>query len=316
MVSVIIVNWNTKELLRDCLRSVIDESGRVTLETIVIDNASTDGSVEMVRSEFPSVKLITNTTNEGFARPNNKGMECSSGEFVFLLNSDAVLTKGSLGTLVDFMKQTGVAGACGPMLLYPDGTLQKSVKGFPTLWTHFCDMAGLDRIFPRSRVFARGEMPYFSYDTTAEVDHTMAAAFLVRREVIARIGMLDERFRIYYNDMDWCYRMKSAGWKIFFVPASRVVHHLGRTVEKINQDFSHFEELHNNVMLFYQKHYGRWSVIAYKGLLFLGFLPRSVLWGLRGLFDSAPRVAMMSTYSRKTLLLGLTFWKPLRTISP
>ncbi len=315
MISVIVINLNTRDLLRECLGSVIEEAARTPLEIIVVDNASSDGSVEMVRNEFPSVQLIVNTTNEGFARPNNKGMQCSSGDFVFLLNSDARLTPGSLQALESFMKQQGDAGACGPMLVYPDGRLQKSVKGFPTLWTHTCDMTGLDRLFSRTRLFGRGEMGYFSYQSTAEVDHVMAAAFLVRRAVIMQTGMLDDQFRIYYNDMDWCYRMKQAGWKIFYVPAATVVHHLGRTVEKINRDFAHFEELHNNVMLFYQKHYGRWSVPLYKALLFVGYVPRTILWSLRRPFSAAPEVATMCTYSWKTLGLGLTFWKPLRTIS-
>lgn len=312
LVSVIIVNLNTKDLLRDCLASVRHEASRISLEVLVIDNGSVDGSVEMIRKEFPLVRLFVNSSNEGFAAPNNRGMKEATGDFVFLLNSDTVVKPGAIEELLNFMKTTDDAGACGPRLVYPDGSLQKSVKGFPTLWTHACDMFGLDRLLPNSRVFGKGEAAYFDYDATAEVEHVMAAAFLVRTEVVSQVGMLDERFRIYYNDMDWCYRMKQSSWKIYYVPTAQVVHYLGRTVAQVNRDFSHFQELHNNVMLFYQKHYGRWSILAYKLLLCSGFSLRVVIWSVKRILQSSPETDMMFRYSWKTFLLGLTFWIPLR----
>lgn len=311
-VSVIIVNLNTKDLLRDCLTSVREEASPVSLEVLVIDNGSTDGSVEMIQKEFPQVRLFVNSMNEGFAAPNNRGMKEAGGDFVFLLNSDTVVMPGAIQELLHFMKRTDDAGACGPKLVYPDGSLQRSVKGFPTLWTHACDMLGLDRLFPNSQLFGKGEMAYFNYDTSAEVDHVMAAAFLVRRQAVSQVGMLDERFRIYYNDMDWCYRMKQQSWKIYYVPTAQVVHYLGRTVAQVNKDFSHFQQLHDNVMLFYRKHYGRWSIVVYKLLLCFGFSLRTVVWGAKRVLRSSPETKMMCRYSWKTFLLGLKFWIPLR----
>ncbi len=311
-VSVIIVNLDTKDLLSDCLASVETEASSVSLEVLVIDNCSRDGSVEMVQKEFPFVRLFQNNKNEGFAAPNNKGIRESTGEYVLLLNSDTIVKPGAIGVLLEFMRGHPDVGACGPMLVYPDGSLQKSVKGFPTLWTHACDMFAMDRLFPNSRLFGRGEMAYFDYQTAADVDHLMAAAFLVRRDVIDRVGMLDERFRIYYNDMDWCYRMKQSSWKIYYLPTAKVVHYLGQTVSKVNRDFSHFEELHNNVMLFYQKHYGRLSVIVYKLLLCIGFSVRAIGWSIKHLFQSSPSTNTMVRYSWKTFVFGLKFWTPLR----
>jgi GT2 family glycosyltransferase len=154
-------------------------------------------------------------------------------------------------------------------------------------------------------------MKYFPYERTAEVDHLMAAAFLVRREVLATVGMLDEQFSIYYNDMDWCYRMKNYGWKVYYVHDATVMHHLGRTIGELNRDFSRFDELYNNTMLFYQKRYGSWAVIIYKMMLAVGFLPRSILWTVRRMVERSDYSRMMMTFSWKSLSLGLRFWVPL-----
>ena len=309
-VSIIIVNLNTRDLLRACLRSVFSETSTISYEVIVIDNASSDGSVEMVRTEFPAVRLFANTTNEGFARPNNEGMARATGKYLFLLNSDTLVKPNAIATLASFLDAHADVGACGPMLLYPDGTLQYSVKGFPTVWTHCCDMLLLDKVFPRTRMFGRGEMKYFAYTETHSVDHVMAAAFMVRREVLSSAGMFDERFRIYYNDMDWCFRIIRQGWKIYYVHDAQVVHYLGQTVNALNTQFDYFEELYDNVIFFYQKHYGRASVIAYKLLLVAGFLLRTPAWGIYRVLKPSPRSVHMAQFCRKSLAFGLRFWRP------
>ncbi len=311
-ISTIIVNLNTRELLRACLASVYAEDSRLQNEVIVIDNGSTDGSTDMVRREFPRVRLHTNTSNEGFARPNNVGMQMATGRYILLLNSDAALHPGALRKLSAFLDNNSGVGACGPRLVYPDGRQQRSVKGFPSLWTHFCDMCLLDKVFPRSHLFGKGEMEYFSYDETQEVDHVMAAAFLVRREVLETAGVIDERFSIYYNDMDWCYRIKALGWKIFYVHDAVVTHHGGKTVAAVNRDFSYFHELYDNVMLFYQKRYGRPGVIVYKLTLAGGFLIRSIAWTVRWLVRRSEHAQMMMRFSWKSLAIGARFWVPVR----
>lgn len=310
-VSVIIVNFNTKDLLHECLTSVFADTPPIAFEVLVIDNGSTDGSVEMVRLDFPRVRLIVNQSNEGFAKPSNVGMRQSVGSYVFLLNSDTIVKPGALATLKFFLDAHPEAGACGPMLMNPDGSVQHSVKGFPGLWTHACDMLLLDRLFPGSRFFGRGEMSYFSYNTTQEVDHVMAAAFLVRRGVLERTGMFDERFSIYYNDMDWCYRMKQDGWRIYYVSGAHIIHYHGRTVAQINRDLRYFQEMHNNVMLFYQKHYGRWSVMFYKILLACGFVPRTIGWAVARFLWPSERSRHMLAFSLRSLWIGVRFWSPL-----
>jgi GT2 family glycosyltransferase len=283
------------------------------MEVIVIDNGSSDGSPNMVQTDFPEVDLIVNKQNEGFARPNNVGMARGKGRYLMLLNSDARLTAGSVGTLVQFLEEHPQAGACAPMLLYPDGSLQRSVKGFPSLETHLYDMLFLDKLFPRSRVFGKREMGYFDYDRTTAIDHAMAAAFLVRRELLTTVGPLDERFAIYYNDVDWCYRIRQQGLQIWYVPAAKVFHHLGKTVGLLNKDFSYFATLYDNVMLFYLKHYGRWAVIEYKLTLALGFVFRTVAWGIVSIVKPGSHARYMARFSAKSLLLGLLFWTPLFT---
>jgi GT2 family glycosyltransferase len=311
-VSVIIVNFNTRELLESCLESLYRERASAAMEVFVVDNGSSDGSADMVRTRFPETRLLLNTTNEGFAHPNNAGIRLSTGRYLFLLNSDTVLLPGAIGALMAFLDGHPGAGACGPRLQYPDGRQQRSVRGFPNIFTHLCDMLFLDRLFPGSRVFGRGEMRYFNYDVTQEVDHVTAAAFLVRREVLDSVGGLDEQFAIYYNDMDWCFRMKRAGWSIWYVSESAVVHHLGSTVARVNRDFAFFHVMYENVMMFYQKHYGRGAVAAYKLIMIAGFSVRAVAWTLIAAVRDDRTTRHMRTFCWKTLALALPFWTPLR----
>lgn len=314
-VSVIIVNFNTKGLLYECLTSVFADTPPFAFEVLVIDNGSTDGSVDMIRLDFPRVRLIVNRINEGFARPNNVGMRQSVGSYVFLLNTDTIMKPGALATLKFFLDAHPEAGACGPMLMNPDGSVQLSVKGFPDLWTHACDMFLLDRLFAGLSFFGRGEMSYFSYDTTQEVDHVMAAAFLVRRGVLEKTGMFDERFSIYYNDMDWCYRMKQDGWRIYYVSGAHVIHYHGRTVAQINRELRYVQEMYNNVMLFYQKHYGSGSVKLYRILLACGFVPRTMGWALARILRPSERSRHMLAFSLRSLWIGVRFWSPLPEIT-
>ncbi len=309
-VSVIIVNLNTCELLDACLASVERERVTISLEAIVIDNGSSDGSVAMVAEKYPATLLLKNARNQGFARPNNEGLRRAQGRHLLLLNSDTVVRPGAFRTMVEFLDAHPEAGACGPRLIYPDGRLQYSAKGFPTLWTHFCDMTGLDRLFPRTVLFGSGELRSFDYDHAGTADHLMAAAFLVRRETYEKVGPLDERFAIYYNDMDWCYRMVHAGWTIWYVPDAVVEHHLGKTVGAVNKRFTFFTMLYNNVMFFYQKHYGRGAIIVYRLLLAAGFAVRSVAWSIRAALQPSEANRHMRTFAFKSLLFGLAFWRP------
>lgn len=296
---------NTRELLRECLESV--RQSTVAKEVIVVDNASTDGSPEMVAQQFPEIILQRNSKNERFAKPNNDAMKISRGRYLFLLNSDAAVRPGALERLVTFMDSHANVGTCGPQLLFPDGRIQPSCRGFVSLWTHCCDMFLLDRLFPSSPLFAGSEMTFFDHKEEREVDHVMAAAVIVRREVVQSVGMFDEKFSIYYNDLDWSYRIAASGWKTVYLPSAQVVHHLGSTARPLIKEENIFREQYENIVYFYQKHFGVTSVVAYKILLAIGFLPRTLFWFLRSIVDRSETVQQRLDFSVRTLIFAISF---------
>jgi GT2 family glycosyltransferase len=310
-VSIVIVNRNTRELLRECLTSVRDDRSVPGREVIVVDNGSTDGSVEMLREEFAEVRTILNSGNEGFAKPNNDGMRIAGGRYLFLLNSDARIENGTLGALVGFLETHPGAGACGPRLIYPDGRLQRSVSLPHSFRTHIFDMLFLDAIFPWSRFFAGGEMTRYRYDPDREqtVPCLMGAAFVIRREVMTKTGVFDEHLSIYYNEMDWFMRMAVDGWTVHYVPSTTVVHHRGATAARVNSGFSKFNEMYANVFHFFRKHYGPAAPHLYRLLLIAGFVPRWCLWAVRAWLTPSDFARHMRTYSWKVLLLGVRWWK-------
>ncbi len=305
--SIIIVNYNTRQLLRECLRSLRERNEGISAEVIVIDNGSTDGSADAVAAEFPDVVLIRNRSNEGFAGPNNQGLQIAGGRYAMLLNSDTLVKAHALETLVHFMDTHANAGACGPRLLYPDGRLQPSCRSFPSLWRHFCDMSGLENLFPRS-VFGNLETR-FAHDRIAEVDQPMGAALLVRRETIAQVGLLDESFRIYYNEVDWCRRMTRAGWKIFFVPDAEIIHYGGKTTEITNRSFEQFDEMNRNSLAYYEKQFGRPGLAAYRLMTAAGFAVRLLVWQTASLMSRDPRIRSRLVFARKFFALGIRFWE-------
>lgn len=258
-VSIIIVNYNTCDLLRQSLGSVY--RSYINKEVIVVDNASTDGSVRMVQDEFPEVRLILNNQNYRFAKPNNVAMLIACGRYIFLLNSDASLYPNALENLIEYADGNPKIGICAPQLLYPDGSIQPSCRGNFTMWTHFCDMFALDRLFPKSKIFSKSEMSYFDHNSTREVDHVMAAAIIVRRQVIEDVGMFDENLSFVYNDLDWSMRIRKKGWKIVFYPKAKVFHHHSMTTKMLNKKF----ELSNEI---FSDHYFSASFLKFIKRLF------------------------------------------------
>ncbi|MBA4312697.1 MAG: hypothetical protein C0417_08710 [Chlorobiaceae bacterium] len=306
-VSIIIVNYNTRELLRECLCSI--RECKVSKEIIVVDNASTDSSVEMLTRDFPDVMIIRNSQNDRFAKPNNQAMRKAGGRYIFLLNSDTVLMPDSLSVLLKYMDKNGRVGMCAPQLLYPDGSIQPSCRGFVNLWTHFCDMSALDRLFPRSILFAKSEMRYFNHKSLKEVDHVMAAALLIRRQVIEQVGMFDENLSINYNDLDLSLRVHQHNWKVIYNPEAQVIHHHGKTTNMMNKNFELFDELYKNVFYYFHKHYGRWSVVFYKLFMIFGFSLRTVYWSVRFMFDQSAKTKYYLKFSLRSVFTALCFWK-------
>jgi len=257
--SIVIVNLNTLLLLRNCLSSIFDTSqDSHAPEVIVVDNGSSDGSGDMVKREFPSVLLAENTTNVGFSKATNQGIRASTGRLILLLNSDTVLEKQTLSSLMEFMRGHNDAGVCGACLMRPDGSVQPFLFGSdPTL--SYLMHRGLKRLF-----LGRALHDWDTKDVM-EVDWVSGACLMARREVLFSAGLLDENIFMYFEDTDLCLRVRRSGWKIYFNPAATVIHIGGQSLSKDRERRrAYFESL----LYFYEKHYGPVARLALKLLLF------------------------------------------------
>jgi GT2 family glycosyltransferase len=259
--SVIIVNWNTSDLLRTCLLSMGGLHKHPDYEVLVVDNHSSDGSVEMVRSEFPGVTLLAQDANLGFSRGNNVGLRNATGKYLLLLNSDTEVVDNALQAMCDYMDANPDIGVLGPKLLNPDGTLQLSCRRFPSYRTAlFHRYSLLTRLFPRNKYSADYLMTGSGHDKVMDVDWVSGACLLARREAVVQVGLLDEDFFMYAEDVDWCYRMKRAGWRIVYYPEAQVVHHIGKSSRKMPVKTTY--ERHRSMWHFYRKHYSSGIVLV------------------------------------------------------
>jgi GT2 family glycosyltransferase len=254
VVSVVIVNWNAKRYLEECLSSLNEDVCAYPIEIIVVDNASCDGSSDMVREKFSHVRLIENIENLGFAKANNIGIKQAVGRYIALVNSDVHVLKDCLNKLVDHCEANPNIGMLGPHIIGGDGQQQRSCRGFPSLWNMFCRALALDAIFPKSKWFGGYFLTSWGHDTYTDVDILSGCFWLVRRAVLDDVGLLDESFFIYGEDMDWCRRFKSKGWPIRFFPEAQAVHYGGASsanapirffIEKQRADFHYWEKHHN-----------------------------------------------------------------------
>ena len=230
--SVIIVNWNVRDLLRRCLHSILANLPTGQLEVIVVDNGSTDGSAEMVRTEFPQVHLLANPDNRGFTGANNQGLAVARGRYVLLLNPDTEVVGDALETLVAFADAHPDVGVVGPQLLNPDGTVQSSRRRFPTLATALLESTWLQPYAPR-RLLARYYVLDRPDDEVQDVDWVTGAALMARREAVEQVGPLDEGFFMYSEELDWCRRFRAAGWRVVYLPTARIIHHEGKSSEQV-----------------------------------------------------------------------------------
>ncbi len=232
-VSIIIVNWNTRDILRDCLRSVYNQTHNIKFEVIVVDNASADGSAEMVKSEFPQVILIKNQENRGFAAANNQGMKIAKGRYILLLNSDTVVLDGAIQKTVAFADQHSETAVVGCKVLNPDKTLQPTCFMFPSILNLFLSSTYLYKLFPKSRFFGRERMTWWDRNDVREVAVVTGCFMLVRREAIEKIGLMDESYFMYAEETDWCYRFLKNGWKTLFFPNANIIHLGGQSSKQV-----------------------------------------------------------------------------------
>jgi N-acetylglucosaminyl-diphospho-decaprenol L-rhamnosyltransferase len=233
VLSAIIVSWNVRDLLQRALTSVYASWGNQPgLEVIVVDNASHDDSVAMLRTDFPDVQVIANAENRGFTGGNNQGLATATGDFLLLLNPDTEIVEDALPRLVDYIRAHPEVGMVGPQLLNPDGSVQSSRRHFPTLPVLFLESTWLEKLAPRRWLchYYAQEQPD---DAIQDVDWITGAAMLARREAVAQVGGMDESFFMYSEELDWCRRIRGAGWRIVYFPGARIVHHEGKSSEQV-----------------------------------------------------------------------------------
>lgn len=296
--SIVIVSWNTRDLLAGCLDSISHAlaAGKISgVEVIVVDNASHDGTVDLLARRFPWVRLIQNQDNVGFARANNQAIEESQGEYVLLLNSDTELYSGALETLVDWMDEHPAVGAAGPRLLNPDGSLQTSCYPFPTVARELWRLFHLDVLRP----YGVYDMTGWSLDRPRAVDVLLGACLLLRRAVLEQVGLLDETYFMYSEEVDLCYRIRQQGWLIYWVPQAQMLHYGGQSTRQVANEM--FLRLYQSKLHYFAKHHGRLAAEAYKLVLVASALGRLAVSPLAWLERPPQRqrhLAMASRYWR------------------
>lgn len=279
--SIIIVSWNVKEHLKKCLESIFKNQGNLNVEVIVIDNASSDGTSEMVKAVFPQVKLITNDKNLGFAAANNQGIRAAKGEYILFLNPDTEILPNSLQKSIEFFKKHTDVGAVGCQILNTDPStssgqaLQPSVRRFPTLWSQFLILYKLHHLLPNLKTFRNYLAKDFNYSVESVVDQIMGAFILTKKEIIEKIGDFDENFYLWFEEVDFCKRLKDAGYKVYYTPAAQIIHHGAQSFNQILTVKK--QKIFNKSMRHYfKKHHGIFSWLmllsAHYDSLFLAWL--------------------------------------------
>ena len=304
--SIVIASWNVCSLLRRCLHSIFEASIQhpaSSVEIIVVDNASTDGSVEMVRVEFPSVHLIANTDNRGFPAANNQGIVVAHGRYVLLLNPDTEVIGDALTTMVAFADMHLDVGMVGPQLLTPDGSVQSSRRRFPTLLTAFFESTWLQPYAPRGlleqyRVLDRPD------DVVQDVDWLYGAALMARREAIEQVGPMDEGFFMYSEELDWCRGFRDAGWRVVYLPTAQIIHHGGKSSEQVVvARHIHFQ---TSKVRYFRKYHGRIAAEALRLFLLGSYVWQLALEGAKWLLGHKRplRASRIAAY-RQVLRSGL-----------
>lgn len=290
-VSIVIVSWNTRELLRDCLQSTRAACAAFDrpVEIIVVDNASTDGSAAMVRTEFPDVRVMANASNAGFAVATNQGLRESRGRYLLLLNPDTKATPDFLRALVSFIEEHPAVGVAGPRLVGENGDVQVSCFLLPTLTRELWRLLHLDRIHAYA-VYPPG---FWHLKAPQVVEAIQGACMLIRREALSQSGLLDERFFIYTEEIDLCCRLRGLGWQIAWVPDAVVAHRGAASTEQVGARM--FVQLYRSKVQYFRKHMGAWGALGYKAVLLTAALPRVVV----------PTVAMALMPSRRERLRSL-----------
>jgi|SRR5579863_10312704 len=264
-ISVVIVAWNARHYLEKCLESIASAPPRRTLETLVVDNASSDGTSEMLEARFPWVRLLKSQENLGFSRGNNLAIRRAQGRYIALVNPDVIVLPGCLDALADFLDQHPKVGNVGPRVFNPDMTQQSTCRRFPTLWNNFCSAIGLATKFKNSRIFAGEHMFFFPHNRTLAVDVIVGCFSFIRREAVEQVGLLDEGLFMYGDDVDWCRRAWKAGWQVVFYPGAQAIHDPGKTTAPYPVRFALAQQ--RSVLYYWDKHHGVWGRLGIRGIM-------------------------------------------------
>ncbi len=283
--SVCIVNWNTRQDLEQAITSVLQSDLELELQVIVLDNASSDGTPEMVREQFPSVKLLESAENLGFAKGYNRAAEEAEGRHIFMLNPDTVVQAGALRPLVRFLDSRQDAGAAAPRLLNSDGTVQYSCRRLPGPMAAILRNTLLGRLVPGNRFTRDYLMADWDHRTVRRVDWASGAALCIRRETWAEVGGFDEGYFMYAEDIDWCLRAQQTGWHIYYVPESVVVHRIGRSSDQ--RPVAMVVEFHRSMARFYRRHYAPQWPLGLRWLPLAGIWARAALVLLQTMVSQA-----------------------------
>lgn len=282
--SIIIVSYNTVELLRNCINSIYHATKNINFDVWVVDNQSKDGSADMVENEFPKVNLIRNQINGGFSQANNLAIRdaVKDSKYILILNPDTIVHEKTLEQCVKVMNENTKIGALGCKVVKPNGQLDKACKrGFPSPWNSLCYFLHLDKLFPKSEKFGGYNATYIGEDEESVIECLVGAFMMVKKEAIEQVGMLDDTFFMYGEDIDWCYRIREAGWENYYYPKVAITHYKGESSKK--QSVRMIGEFHKSMIIFYDKHYKNKHNFLVNSLVYLGVYSK---WGLTLLINS------------------------------
>jgi hypothetical protein len=266
-ISVVIVNWNAKDYLAKCLNSLRSKSKNgFNIEILVVDNHSSDGSVKMIKDEYPEVVIIENKKNIGFGKANNQAIRKSKGDFILLLNPDTVIKTNAIEMLISYLKNNNHCGAVGPKIKNDDGTVQyECARRYPTPWTQFTVETTLYKRFPKSHIFGSYLMTYWNHLNSREVECISGACMMIRRRALDEVGLFDESFFMYGEDVDLCQRIRGAKYKIWYLAEAEIIHHQGKSSEQT--PFKMALIARESMVKYFLKHNGLHSVLLYKAMI-------------------------------------------------
>jgi GT2 family glycosyltransferase len=305
-VSVIIVNWNVRDMVLDCIRTVIEQT-RLDFEIIVVDNNSSDGSVEAIENEFDTVQIIVNDSNKGFAAANNQGLRASRGNYILLLNPDTLVEDNAIDKMLTWMQEDLSIGCGGCQVYKSKDSIQKTCFSDPTLWNTILVQTGLHRISKTSHFWGKPEYFWWDRCSEMEVDVVSGMFMLIPRKVLEEVGEMDDAFFVYAEEADWCRRIRAHGYKCVFTPLTHIIHRDGGSKSTYQIRPQMYVQLQKSQMIYARKHYGVSGYIQFKMLYLISMFSRSVLFSVLSLITRRERFkgnAYLAIQGLKFHLLG------------